>query len=153
MLYTSLQILLSFASVSFNVGALYLSHMPTGSEKEEGKRSEKSDGMDGNFLCRNLRLVYRKIVSPASNDALFQNTVIPAKHNKVATVHRSEGKFVFSNTAHHDAPGSKPPSSPEAQRAGRSKSAPIGRRDRLCFLVFFIAVFSVNFVTILILAT
>ena len=150
MLYTSLQILLSFVGVSFNVGALYLSRIPTRSEKEDGKRPEISKEVDGNFLLRDIKLLYRGIVNPALKDARFEKN-IPTKQIKVATVSKLDGKFEFTDTAQYDTPGSKPPSSPEVQRAGRPKSAPIGRRDKLLFWVFFLVVFSVNLTTILIL--
>ena len=150
MLYTSLQILLSFVGVSFNVGALYLSRMPTQSEKEDGKWPEISKEVDGNFLLRNIKLLYRGIVNPARKDAHFENN-IPTKQIRVATVSKLDGRFEFTDAAQYDTLGSKQASSPEVQRAGRPKSAPIGRRDKLLFWGFFLVVFSVNLTTILIL--
>ena len=153
-MYASLQILLSFAAVSVNVVALCLSRTHTGSEKDDGKGPNSNNSNAGvkgkNSLGRNLKLLYRAVVDPASKHALFQKNH-PTQHKTVPTVNESMGKFEFTDFARDNVQRSKPHSSPELQRAERAKSSPIGRRDKLCFLGFSLVVVSVNVVTFFIL--
>ncbi|KAK7096103.1 acetylcholine receptor subunit alpha-like [Littorina saxatilis] len=173
-LYASLQIILSFTAVIVNVVALCISRLPTTINdfrhhhhhhphqdgEHNGKPTEAANNNDTNY--RKLRRLYIDLFHPSAKAGdlkhHFQGSP-PLKrgHNRddrgEVTATDAVGQDVAddSQRKESDRRPSACPEEEEERGGGWVQSAPIGRRDRLCFLTMFLVVVCVNVVTIVIL--
>ncbi|XP_070200560.1 neuronal acetylcholine receptor subunit alpha-10-like isoform X2 [Littorina saxatilis] len=166
-LYASLQILLSFTAVIVNVAALCMSRMPTSTTDNHGKdkshEAKQGDGESGNFLSRQLRMFYLSLVSPSPKDFSLRHhpqlrEKSPQFYNQDSneeneSISDMEPRVFYTQNSRGSVLKARPSLyQEEEQRGGGGPTcAPIGRRDRILFLIMFTIVFLVNVVTILVL--
>ncbi|KAK7096105.1 hypothetical protein V1264_005442 [Littorina saxatilis] len=172
-LYASLQIILSFTAVIVNVVALCISRLPTTINdfrhhhhphqdgEHDSKPTEAANNND--IINRKLRRLYIDLFHPSAMAGDLKHRFqwsppLKRGHNRddrgEVTATDAVGQDVADDSQRKESdhrPSACPEEEEEERGGGWVQSAPIGRRDRLCFLTMFLVVVCVNVVTIVIL--